>query len=85
MGHLPTFGAETFFPNILDFAFGSGSFRVVMGKSLDSAEKGNVDKMSEKSPEGLKTQFSDKFLDNFCLFGQGFCLVTLSNARPIQR
>ena len=43
-----------------------------MGKSLDSPEKGNVDKMSEKyrknvrkmsenCPEGLKTQFSDIF------------------------
>ena len=24
------------------------------------------------------------FLDNFCLFGRCFCLVTLSNARPLQ-
>ena len=45
---------------------------VVTGKSLDSPEKGNVDKMSEKCRkifrkmsknclEGLKTQFSDIF------------------------
>ena len=45
---------------------------IVTGKSLDSPEKGNVDKMSEKCrknvrkmsrncPEGLKTQFSDIF------------------------
>ena len=49
-----------------------GRPRVVMGKSLDSLENGNVDKMSEKYPknvrkmsknclEGLKTQFSDIF------------------------
>ena len=33
----------------------------VTGKSLDSPEKGNVDKMSEKCPEELKSQFSDIF------------------------
>ena len=61
--------------------------RVVTGKSLDSPEKGNVDKMSEKCrkncPEGPKTQFSDIFW-TICLFGRCFCLVTLSNARPLQ-
>ena len=40
----------------------------------------NVEKMSENCPEGLKTQF----LDNVCLFGRCSCLVTLSNARPLQ-
>ena len=65
--------------------------KIVTGKSLDSPEQGNVDKMSEKYRkivrkmsknclEGLETQFSD----NFCLFGRSFCLVTLSNARPLQ-
>ena len=70
--------------------------RVVTGKSLDSPEKGNVDKMSEKCrknvrkmskncPEALQTQFCGHFLDIFCLFGRCFCLVTLSNARPLRR
>ena len=36
----------------------------------------NVQKLS-RGAESTK-------LDNFCLFGQGFCLVTLSNARPLQ-
>ena len=59
----------------------------ITGKSLDSPEKGNVDKMSEKcrkkSPQGLKAQFRT-FFDDFCPFGQGVCLVSLSNARPLQ-
>ena len=63
-------------PNCIDWRgkrlHGVCATTVVTGKSLDSPEKGNVDKMSEKcqrnvrkmskncpEPEGLKTQFSD--------------------------
>ena len=59
----------------------SGTSRVVTGKSLDSPENGNVDKMSNKCPEN--TTFRH-FLGDFGLFGRRFCLVTLSNARPLQ-
>ena len=40
-------------------------------------------KMSEKCPKIENTIFGH-FWDNFCLFGRCFCLVTLSNARPVQ-
>ena len=66
---------------------------IVMGKSLDNPEKGNVNKMSEECrkkntvrklskqcPEGLK--IFGHFLANVCLFGLCFCMVTLSNVRP---
>ena len=48
-------------------------------------------KMFKYCPEGLKTQFSDMFLDKFCLFGRCFCLVTcpmlarLSTCLTLQR
>ena len=68
--------------------------RDVTGKSLDSPENGNVDKMSEKCRKCAKNvqklsrraenTIFGHFLDNFCLFGRCFCLVTLSNARPLQ-
>ena len=54
---------------------------LVTGKALDSPEKGNVDKMSENCPEGLKHTIFGHFLDIFFLFGRCFSLVTLSNAR----
>ena len=58
-------------------------FRVVTGKSLDSPENGNVDKMSEKCrknvrkmskncPEGLKTQFPDIFWTFFAYLVDAF-------------
>ena len=67
---------------------------LVTGKSLDSPEKGNVNKMSEKNvekcpknvqklPGGAENTIFGHVLDNFCLFGRCFCLVTLSNARPL--
>ena len=68
---------------------------VVTDTSLDSPEKGNVDQMSEKCRETVR-KMSEKlsggavntifghFLDIFCLFGRCSCLVTLSNARPLQ-
>ena len=40
----------------------------------------NVQKLSE----GDENTIFGHFLDNFCLFGRCFCLVTLSNARPLQ-
>ena len=65
--------------------------RVATGKSLDSPEKGNVDKMSKKCPEnveklsaGAENTIFGHFLDNFCLFGRCFCLVTLSNVRLLE-
>ena len=64
---------------------------IVTGKPLDSPEKGNVDKMSEKCRKnveklsgGAERTIFGHCLDNFCLFGRCFCLVTLSNARPLQ-
>ena len=64
---------------------------LVTGKALGSPEKGNVDKMSEKCRKnvgklsgGAENTIFRHFLDNFCLFGRCFCLVTLSNARPLQ-
>ena len=64
---------------------------VVTGKSLDSPRKWNVDKMSEKYLKnvqklsgGAENTIFGHFLDSFCLFGQRFGLVTLSNARPLQ-
>ena len=61
-----------------------------MGKSLD-----NVDKMSEEMSKncpknvqklsgGAENRIFGHFLENSCLFGQSFCLVALSNARPLQ-
>ena len=57
---------------------------------LPLTEEGNVDKMSknvEKCPKnvqklsgGAENTVFGHFLDNFRLFGQCFCLVTLSNA-----
>ena len=47
----------------------------------------NVEKMSEnvqKLSRGAENTIFGHFLDNLCLFGQCFCLVTLSNARPLQ-
>ena len=76
---------------------GGTTYRVVTGKSLDSPEKGNVDqnvrkmstKMSEKCPKncpkGLKPQFSDIFWTIFAYLVDALVLVTLSNARPLQR
>ena len=69
---------------------------LVTGKPLYSPEKGNLDKMSEKCrkkcPEnvqklsgGAENTIFGHFLDIFCVFGRCFCLVTLSNARPLQR
>ena len=68
--------------------------RLVMGKSLDSPEKRNVDEMSEKCWKmsekcqklsgGAENTIFGHYLDKFCLFGRCFCLVTLSNARPLQ-
>ena len=57
--------------------------KLVTGKSLDSPENGNVDKMSEKCrknvrkmskncPEGLKTQFSDIFWTIFAYLVDAF-------------
>ena len=64
---------------------------VVTGKALDSPEKGNVDKMSEKCRTNVRklsggtgNTIFGQFLDIFCLFGRCFCVVTLSNARPLQ-
>ena len=66
-------------------------FMFVTGKTLDSPEKGNVDKMSKKCPKnvqklsrGAENTIFGHVLDNFCLFGRCFCLVTLSNVRPLQ-
>ena len=49
------------------------------------------EKMSEKCPEnvqkmsgGAENAIFGHFLDKFCLFGPCFCLVTLSNACPLQ-
>ena len=72
--------------------------RVVTGKSLDSPENGNVDKMSEKCRNnvekcpknvqkwsgGAENTIFGHFLDKSCLFGPCFCWVTLSNACPLQ-
>ena len=61
--------------------------KVVTGKSLDSPERGNVDKMSERYPKivrRVETHTFRTFFDNFCLFGRCFCLVALSYARPLQ-
>ena len=44
-------------------------------------------KMSEKCPRFVQRGCNNifrHFLDNFCLLGRCFCLVTLSNARPLQ-
>ena len=41
-------------------------------------------KMSKKLSRGAENTIFGHFLDNFCLFGRCFCLVTLSNARPLQ-
>ena len=64
---------------------------IVMGKSLDSPEKGNVDKMSEnvekclKNIKNLSGGTANAVLGTFfLLFGRCFCLVTLSNVRPLQ-
>ena len=67
---------------------------VVTGKSLDSPEKQNHDKMSKhvrkmsrNCPKIARSPCEEKnwhFLGHFwCLFGQCFYLVTLSNARPL--
>ena len=40
----------------------------------------NVRKLSG----GAENTIFGHFLDNFCLFGRCFCLVALSNARPLQ-
>ena len=65
------------------------------GKSLDSPENGNVDKMSKKCRKnvrkmskkvsrGAENTILGQFLRHFlCLFGPCSCLVTLSNARPL--
>ena len=42
------------------------------------------EKISKNCPEGLKHTIFRHFLDVFCLFGRCVCLVTLSNARPLQ-
>ena len=68
-------------PNSSEPSLQCPSPSLVKGKSLDSPEKGNVDKMSKKCrknfrkmskncPEGLKTQISDIFWTIFCLFGR---------------
>ena len=48
----------------------------------------NVGKMSEKCPKIVQKMSENTifghFLDNFCLFGRCLCLVTLSNACPLQ-
>ena len=43
----------------------------------------NVEKMSRGA--GAEHAIFGNFLSNFCLFGPCFFLVTLSNARPLQR
>ena len=49
----------------------------------------NVENMSEecaqKLSRGTANTIFGHFLGIFCLFGRCFCLVTLSNARPLQR
>ena len=58
------FPKEKLIPRLLYFV-ARARFCVVMGKSLESPEEGNVDKMSEEMfencLEGLKTQISDIF------------------------
>ena len=44
----------------------------------------NVEKMSENLSGGTENTIFRHFLDIFCLFGRCFCLVTLSNARPLR-
>ena len=41
-------------------------------------------KIVQKLSEGAENTIFGHVLNNFCLFGRCFCLVTLSNARPLQ-
>ena len=61
------------------------------GQIVGQPRKRNFDKMSKKYREnvqklsgGAENTIFGHFLENFCLFGGCFCLVTLSNARPLQ-
>ena len=61
------------------------------GHIAGQPRKGNVDKMSEKCRKNVRKCLKNvskhnfrTFLDNFCIFGRCFCLVTLSNACPLQ-
>ena len=72
-----------------------------MGKSLDSPDKGNIDKMPEKRrkivrkmsknyPEGLKTQFTDIFLAIFAHLVGAFVwwpcpILARYSPQPIQK
>ena len=69
--------------NLLRLFLGNSLARLVTGKSLDSPENGNVDKMSEKCPkivrkmspncpDGLKTQFLDIFWTIFAYLVDAF-------------
>ena len=46
---------------------------VVTGKSLDSPEDVNVDKMSEKCRKNVRGGAENTIFDNFCLFGRCSC------------
>ena len=61
----------------------------IVGQPRRWESRQNVRKMSKKCPKivqklsrGAESTIFGHFLDNFCLFGRCFCLVTLSNARP---